>query len=121
MRDWHRQHIFRVMSCPTNAPSQTFICNPNSQLLSVSFRPFRVSLHLLCLCEYVRLFVKMLKVGRKKKEREREREKRKAHGKHSSARIRTRAFPQAVSFACREPKETEYWIHLISVYRFSQS
>ena len=56
-----------------NAPSQTLICNPEiewSELLSVSFRPFRVSSHLLCLCECVRLIVKKWwQEGKKRKKR----------------------------------------------------
>ena len=42
-----------------NTPRQTLICNPEiewSELLSISsYRPFRVSSHLPCLCECVRL------------------------------------------------------------------
>ena len=61
-----------------NAPSQTLICNPQierSELLSVSFRPFRVSSHfpLWRVCAFDR--EKILKEGRKKRKEKNERRK----------------------------------------------
>ena len=49
-----------------NTPSQTLICNPEiewSEPLCISFRPFRVSSHLPCLCEYVHLIVKKCRLS----------------------------------------------------------
>ena len=104
-----------------NTPSQSLICNPQiewSKLLSsVSFRPFHVSLHLpwLCECRYAFDREKMLKVGRKKRK-----EKKEKKHTNSIARIRARASPPAVSFACLKlyhaAKETKYKIPTISDY-----
>ena len=109
-----------------NASSQTLMRIPqiewSGELLSVSFRLFRVSSHLPCLFELAKLLIciflkqlgwcrtgfanlikgkgkgeKLLKVGRKRKKKERKKDK---EHTNSIARIRARASRPAVSFSC---------------------
>ena len=98
-----------------NTPSQILIRNPEiewSELLSVSFRPFRVSSHLPCLCEWVRLIVKTMQIknGRKGKK------EKKTHTQLPGFELALLC--QLFSFACWKlnlaAKETKYDIHCIS-------